>query len=77
MPTQAGDNSQGRMEPLIFRAPSHIDVVDNANFLVDERSRAGLDAPHARDRQWKRQGSITDLSTGAQGDTWAFVYLTL
>lgn len=33
-------------------------AVDNANLLVDERNRAGLDASHARDRQWTSQGCI-------------------
>lgn len=75
MPAQAGDNSMSAMDLPIFRAPSNIGVVDNANFLVDERRRAGLDAPHARDRQWRGQVANADLSTGAQGDTWAFVYL--
>lgn len=50
-------------------------VVDNAQLLVDERTRARLDVPHARNRQWTSQGTISDLSTEAQGDTWAFVYL--
>lgn len=50
--------------------------MDNTQLLVDERIRARLDVSHAGNRQWKSQGSNTDLSTKAQGDTWAFVYLT-
>lgn len=30
-------------------------AVDNTWHLVDERSRAGLDAPHVWNRQWIRQ----------------------
>jgi len=48
-------------------------AVDNAELLVDERSRARLDVSHAWDRQWMSQGYLSDLSTGAQGRTWALV----
>lgn len=51
-------------------------VVDNAQHLVDERSPAKLDVSHVRDRKWMSQGSKSDLSTEAQGRTWASVYLT-
>lgn len=63
-------------KPLPDGQAAAADVVDNGRLLVDERSRAGLDVPHAGDRQWNGQRGKPDLSTGAQGRTWAFVYLT-
>lgn len=62
---ELGITAKPSAKPLYFGLrPSH-GAVDNANLLVDERSRAGLDAPHARDRQWQGQGDYLTYPQGA------------
>lgn len=39
-------------------------AVDNAELLVDERSRARLDVSHAWDRQWMCQGAYLTYPQG-------------
>lgn len=70
-------NGRRRYVPLPSGKQAHLALtVHDKNFSEDERSRTGLDAPHNADRQWIRQALKSDLSTEAQGSTWAFVYLT-
>lgn len=51
-------------KPLSCGQATASPAVDNAELLVDERSRARLDVSHAWDRQWMRQAAYLTYPQG-------------